>query len=180
MRDSAPRRIMSRAWAKCLVAAGRLRRTRHKFGVSQLAWISPCRRQGSDLWGSDISPKALGPTDGLSAVLGRNALKEPGDCDAARQATNDTEPHESQDAQLIKRFECPALVDLSQGHHTGLWRNKSMFEPLKMAERLLAHAKMCHEVASECGDEKLAADFNKLALECIEAAAACKQQPKLH
>ena len=48
-----------------------------------------------------------------------------------------------------------------------------------MAERLLAHAKMCHEVASECGDEKLAADFN-IALECIEAAAACKQQRTLH
>jgi hypothetical protein len=55
-----------------------------------------------------------------------------------------------------------------------------MSEPPKMAERLLAHAKMCHEVASECGDEKLAADFNKLALECIEAAAACKPQRKLH
>ena len=50
----------------------------------------------------------------------------------------------------------------------------------KMADRLLAHAKMCHEVASECGDENLAADFNKLALECIEAAAACKQQRTLH
>jgi hypothetical protein len=94
-------RSVSRAWAKCLVAAGRLRRTRHRFGVSQLAWISPCRRQASDLWGSDISPKALGPTDGLSAVLGRNALKEPGDCDAARHAINDTELNESQDARRL-------------------------------------------------------------------------------
>jgi uncharacterized protein (DUF433 family) len=49
----------------------------------------------------------------------------------------------------------------------------------KMAERLLAHAKLCQEVASECSDNELAADFNKLALECIEAAVACKQQPNL-
>lgn len=55
-----------------------------------------------------------------------------------------------------------------------------MSEPPKMAERLLAHAKLCQEVASECWDDELAADFNKLALECIEAAVACKQQPKLH
>ena len=55
-----------------------------------------------------------------------------------------------------------------------------MSEPPKMAERLLAHAKLCQEVASECGDDELAADFNKLALECIEAAAAHKQQPNLY
>lgn len=54
-----------------------------------------------------------------------------------------------------------------------------MSSQLKMAERLLAHAKMCQEVASECSNEELAADFNQLALECIEAAAACKQQPNL-
>jgi uncharacterized protein (DUF433 family) len=54
-----------------------------------------------------------------------------------------------------------------------------MSEPPKMAERLLAHAKLCQEVASECWDDELAADFNKLALECIEAAVACKQQPNL-
>jgi hypothetical protein len=40
------------------------------------------------LWTSggvyDISPKALGPTRGLSAVLGRNALETPGDCGQAR------------------------------------------------------------------------------------------------
>lgn len=54
-----------------------------------------------------------------------------------------------------------------------------MFEPPKVAERLLAHARLCQEVASECGNEELAADFNKLALECIEAAVACKQKPNI-
>jgi uncharacterized protein (DUF433 family) len=54
-----------------------------------------------------------------------------------------------------------------------------MSEQPKMAERLLAHAKMCQEVASECGNEELAADFNRLALECLEAAAACTQQANL-
>jgi len=48
-----------------------------------------------------------------------------------------------------------------------------------MAARLLAHAKICREVATECSNEELAADFNKLALECIEAAAACEQQPNI-
>jgi hypothetical protein len=48
-----------------------------------------------------------------------------------------------------------------------------------MAERLLAHAKMCREVATECSNKELAADFNKLALECLEAAAACEQQPNV-
>jgi hypothetical protein len=38
---------------------------------------------------------------------------------------------------------------------------------------------MCREVATECSNEELAADFNKLALQCIEAAAACEQQPNI-
>ena len=54
-----------------------------------------------------------------------------------------------------------------------------MSVPPKMAERLLAHAKMCREVATECSNEELAADFNKLALECIQAAAACEQLPNV-
>ena len=62
----------------------------------------------------------------------------------------------------------------------GFGQIRFMSEPQKMAERLLAHAKMCREVASECWNEELAADFNELALECIEAAVACKQQPNLH
>jgi hypothetical protein len=54
-----------------------------------------------------------------------------------------------------------------------------MPHPLKIAERLLAHAKMCREVASECGCTDLAADFNELALECVQPATVCKQQPNL-
>jgi hypothetical protein len=45
-----------------------------------------------------LSPKALGPTRGLSAVLGRNALDEPGDCGQARPAINDTEAGNCQEA----------------------------------------------------------------------------------
>ena len=44
----------------------------------------------------DISPKALGPTCGLGAVLGRNALGKPGDCGQARRRLNDTKANESQ------------------------------------------------------------------------------------
>jgi hypothetical protein len=61
----------------------------------------------------------------------------------------------------------------------GLGQYSVMSEQLKMAKRLLAHARMCQEVADECGNKELAADFNELALECIQAAAACKEQPNL-
>jgi len=49
----------------------------------------------------------------------------------------------------------------------------------QMTERLLAHARMCRQMADECGNKELAADFNRLALECIQAAAVCKEQPNL-
>jgi hypothetical protein len=104
MKDSSLQTEHGQSLGECLAAAGCLRWTRRRFIVSQPAWISPCRRQGSDLWGSDISPKALGPTDGLSAVLGRNALKEPGDCDEARHPVNDAELHESQDADRRRKI----------------------------------------------------------------------------
>jgi hypothetical protein len=44
----------------------------------------------------DRSPKALGPTCGQGAVLGRYALKEPGDCDVARHELDDTKDDASQ------------------------------------------------------------------------------------
>ena len=47
----------------------------------------------------DISPKALGPARGLGAVLGRYALKEPGDCDVARRHLDGTKDDESQDSR---------------------------------------------------------------------------------
>jgi len=49
----------------------------------------------------------------------------------------------------------------------------------QMTERLLAHARMCRQMADECGNKELAADFNRLALECIQAAAVHKEQPNL-
>jgi hypothetical protein len=52
----------------------------------------------------DISPKALGPTRGLGAVLGRYALKEPGDCDAARRQLDGTKDDESQDLRQAIQF----------------------------------------------------------------------------
>ena len=49
----------------------------------------------------DISPKALGPTRGLGAVLGRYALKKPGDCGQARRNLDATKADESQDTQPL-------------------------------------------------------------------------------
>jgi len=51
---------------------------------------------GTGLVVIDISPKALGPTCGLGAVLGRYALKEPGDCDVARRRLDATKVDKSQ------------------------------------------------------------------------------------
>jgi hypothetical protein len=45
-----------------------------------------------------------------------------------------------------------------------------------MAERLLAHARMRREVVDACGNKELAADSNKLALECIQAAVGAGEQ----
>ena len=80
----------------------------------------------------DISPKALGPTRGLSAVLGRNALEWPGDCDAARRELNGPKARESQDPD---RRECasvwfalrskPSRVESKCCHHEAKDHNDS-------------------------------------------------------
>ena len=64
-------------------------------------WLLQCRRQTWTSWRFDISPKALGPACGLSAVLGRNALHGPGDCDQARRVICRANWDESQEP-------CPA------------------------------------------------------------------------
>ena len=57
-----------------------------------------------------------------------------------------------------------------------------MSELPKLVGRLLADVKMCEQVAGECIDPDLAADFIKLAnlaLACLEAVTASKQRPNL-
>ena len=51
----------------------------------------------------------------------------------------------------------------------GMDQYSAMSEQPKMAANApLADVRMCREVADECGNKKLAADFNELALECIQ------------
>jgi len=74
---------MSRAWAAALYRPGacvdpanaRYSATRREFSMG-------AGRSG--LAGIEHFATALRPTHGRSAVLGRNALKEPGDCYQAR------------------------------------------------------------------------------------------------
>src|SRR5450759_1512338 len=51
-----------------------------------------------------MSPKVLSPTSGRSAVLGRNALRMPGDCDQARRAIKHSELDESQGSFASEHF----------------------------------------------------------------------------
>ena len=43
-----------------------------------------CRHQTKDLWRSDVSRQSPRPGERAEAVLGRNALDKPGDCNVAR------------------------------------------------------------------------------------------------
>jgi hypothetical protein len=67
-------------------------------------WISPLPPPELEPVVIDISPKALGPTRGLGAVLGRYALKEPGDCDVARRGLNGAKDDESQGSRHTIQF----------------------------------------------------------------------------
>src|SRR5262245_4231805 len=71
--------------------------------------------------GKKHSPKALSPTSGLSAVLGRNALAKPGDCDQARRSRDDTEASDCQAAICCIRIpleRCPRF----QGQAEITWK----------------------------------------------------------
>lgn len=41
----------------------------------------------------------------------------------------------------------------------------------QLAERLLAHARLCRQIARECWNEETAAELEKIADECDRAAA---------
>ena len=51
-----------------------------------------------------------------------------------------------------------------------------MSEGSKIAQRLLAHAAMCQEAASQCWNETVAFELEKLADDCRQAAAACEPE----
>jgi hypothetical protein len=46
-----------------------------------------------------------------------------------------------------------------------------MSQPSTIAERLLAHAKLCRQIASECWNEEMAQKLEQLAQDCLRAAA---------
>lgn len=51
-----------------------------------------------------------------------------------------------------------------------------MSERSKMAEQLLAHAAMCQRVASQCWNEEIAIELEKLGQDCQKAALACEPE----
>jgi hypothetical protein len=57
------------------------------------------------------------------------------------------------------------------GHETG------MSQPSTIAERLLAHARICREIANATLHAETASELERLAMECIEAARDANAEP---
>ena len=45
-----------------------------------------------------------------------------------------------------------------------------MSQPPAIAQRLLAHARLCREIANACWDEEMANKLERLAEDCLQAA----------
>jgi hypothetical protein len=45
-----------------------------------------------------------------------------------------------------------------------------MSQPSAIAQRLLAHAKLCRQIAGECWDKEMARKLEQLAQDCLDAA----------
>jgi hypothetical protein len=92
------------AWEASLVGArhissplgARQRLAEHRL-AGRLSKARNAAAEQKDLWGLDITPKALNPASGRSAVLGRNALDQPGDCNAARQTSFGVSKYKNQE-----------------------------------------------------------------------------------
>jgi hypothetical protein len=56
----------------------------------------------------------------------------------------------------------------------GCGRLLPMSESSKVAERLLAHARLCQDAATLCWNETTSAELTQLAQECRQAALACE------
>jgi hypothetical protein len=50
----------------------------------------------------------------------------------------------------------------------------------KIAERLLAHARLCRQIAEETSSEEVAAKLSELADKCARAAADIDPEPEDH
>jgi hypothetical protein len=50
----------------------------------------------------------------------------------------------------------------------------------KIAERFIAHAKLCQQIASQCRDEEIAHQLERLAEQCVRAASNAIHAPQRH
>jgi hypothetical protein len=50
----------------------------------------------------------------------------------------------------------------------------------RVAERLLVHARLCHQMASQTGNEEIAAELRKLAQDCVRAAREAGPAVTIH
>ena len=53
-----------------------------------------------------------------------------------------------------------------------------MSQPSPMAERLLAHARLCQEIARASWNEEIAHRLERLAEDCIRAAGDAEPEPR--
>jgi hypothetical protein len=50
----------------------------------------------------------------------------------------------------------------------------------KIAERFIAHAKLCRQIANQCRDEEIAHQLERLAEQCVRAARNANPVPQRH
>ena len=54
----------------------------------------------------------------------------------------------------------------------------SMSQPSIIAQRLLAHARICRDIAAATANEETAGELERLALDCVEAARGADSEPQ--
>jgi hypothetical protein len=69
----------------------------------------------------------------------------------------------------------PELIYLNETHG-GCGHMAPMSVRSILAERLLAHATTCQKAAGSCWDKTIAAELEKLAEDCRQAALACEPE----
>jgi len=73
----------------------------------------------------------------------------------------------------------PGLIFLKAA--TGGCRHETgMSQPSTIVERLLAHARICREIADTTLNEEIARKLEELAEDCIRAARDIKPAPRFH
>ena len=68
--------------------------------------------------------------------------------------------------------ELPSLILLNAARTPAAQNARMMIDPSNIAVRLLAHARLCREVARESRCDEMAETLDRLAEDCVQAARA--------